>query len=780
MNYTDELNKIAEKISPLETIKEDIKAAIQTAGGTPGESFLGLANDIYNIGISDTKVFVTDNTTTIAETKGYAGLMKRAEYLANCRMYIKNAIIARGVAVPGSTKFSEYPDLIKSISGTSQLPILSLSSAIGTVTGNTIITVNTGKISNKNNYRYTISDSLPVLNTNASTWKYWNGKDEITVNNESSLCIAETDANNLIVQAGIVIAKSKLRELLYNDLFIEMDKGEKLFATKVSRVSDKLSSTNKHYYAIDYKESFYSDDPIDKSIFKEYTIGDDIPLNKYNQYSTITIVETSKDDLVQRYGYSFAKIRNYADELIVSSIEGDNDWYTSISVLPSITSGNSYYYKEGQNVFADEEEIDITDNKFIKWNGSDQIIFGNNINDIPTSITIIEVNNNNQVQKSGYCNIKVKIPELKEIIITSTATDEPYGSMVIVNPEKEDGNRYFYKETTDIYNYSYEETINLSEYNLWDSTSDLYIKNGTRIVLVEVNSRDQLIGIGYTSIKSNVPVIQNLYLTSEYGSTTGSCHITIESEKDSSSNFYVYLVGNHAAIRYDDNLSKFTRYDFSKDIVGIQDKQLITIAEVDNQYLAKKVGTVCIKARPLELFALVITSWKSIKGGCTNLYITPLLTKGNKYKYAFTDQIPELYDDLSDWKDYTENMDLPAISGDTVCIAECDSNNKALKAGTCIVDAKDPDPVLGSITVDSVQGSESGYTKITIEQPLSDGYIYVYKITSTLPEYGDDLSDWNNWDGKSEIEANNGSIICVCEATNDKTAYKGGLATVYS
>ena len=214
MNYTDELNKIAEKLSSLEIIKEDIKAAIQTAGGTPGESFLGLANDIYNIGISDAKVFVTDNTTDIAEIKGYAGLMQRAEYLANCRMYIKNAIIARGVAVPGSTKFSEYTDLIKSISGTSQLPILSLNSAIGTVTGNTIITVNTGKLSNKNNYRYTVSDSLPVLNTNASTWKYWNGKDEITVNNGSSLCIVETDANNLIVQAGIVIAKSKIRELL--------------------------------------------------------------------------------------------------------------------------------------------------------------------------------------------------------------------------------------------------------------------------------------------------------------------------------------------------------------------------------------------------------------------------------------------------------------------------------------------------------------------------------------------------------------------------------------
>ena len=44
------------------------------------------------------------------------------------------------------------------------------------------------------------------------------------------------------------------------------------------------------------------------------------------------------------------------------------------------------------------------------------------------------------------------------------------------------------------------------------------------------------------------------------------------------------------------------------------------------------------------------------------------------------------------------------------------------------VKAKDPDPVLGELTITSEAGTNDGCTKITVEPSLTEGYQYAYQF----------------------------------------------------
>lgn len=91
------------------------------------------------------------------------------------------------------------------------------------------------------------------------------------------------------------------------------------------------------------------------------------------------------------------------------------------------------------------------------------------------------------------------------------------------------------------------------------------------------------------------------------------------------------------------------------------------------------------------------------------------------------------------------------------------------------------DPVLGSLTVQSTAGTESGDTKITVTPPITPGNHYVYKTdtTVTLPtQYGEDVSDWTAWNGTDEIAAATGQEIGVVEASASSGAVSAGRTTV--
>lgn len=90
------------------------------------------------------------------------------------------------------------------------------------------------------------------------------------------------------------------------------------------------------------------------------------------------------------------------------------------------------------------------------------------------------------------------------------------------------------------------------------------------------------------------------------------------------------------------------------------------------------------------------------------------------------------------------------------------------------------DGTLASLTLASAAGTQTGYTAITVEGAVAESPSYRYKVTSKLPEYGADLSDWTAWDGTSEIQAEDSSTLAVCEVDERKLAIAGGTVFVTS
>lgn len=88
--------------------------------------------------------------------------------------------------------------------------------------------------------------------------------------------------------------------------------------------------------------------------------------------------------------------------------------------------------------------------------------------------------------------------------------------------------------------------------------------------------------------------------------------------------------------------------------------------------------------------------------------------------------------------------------------------------------------VLGSLTVVSAAGTNTGDTAITVTPDAAASDIYKYKVADdvTAVDYDDDLSTWTTWDGSADITAASGKKITVVECTSAGKARKVGSATV--
>lgn len=102
--------------------------------------------------------------------------------------------------------------------------------------------------------------------------------------------------------------------------------------------------------------------------------------------------------------------------------------------------------------------------------------------------------------------------------------------------------------------------------------------------------------------------------------------------------------------------------------------------------------------------------------------------------------------------------------------------------GIAVADV-DATPTLGTLTVNSAAGTESGTTKLTVtpekENPAN---VYKYKIGSAAETvvYGQNVKNWPLWDGESDITAANGQTITVVEADGTYQAQKSGSTTITS
>lgn len=94
------------------------------------------------------------------------------------------------------------------------------------------------------------------------------------------------------------------------------------------------------------------------------------------------------------------------------------------------------------------------------------------------------------------------------------------------------------------------------------------------------------------------------------------------------------------------------------------------------------------------------------------------------------------------------------------------------------------DESLGELTVTSIEGTNSGDTKITVVPVFSDGHSYRYKtgVAPTMPVYNQDCSTstWTTWDGTADITAANGQKIIIAEVDADFKCKAAGQADIVS
>lgn len=87
---------------------------------------------------------------------------------------------------------------------------------------------------------------------------------------------------------------------------------------------------------------------------------------------------------------------------------------------------------------------------------------------------------------------------------------------------------------------------------------------------------------------------------------------------------------------------------------------------------------------------------------------------------------------------------------------------------------------LGKLTVQSAAGNTAGATKLTVTPALTSGNSYKYKVSDEEigVEAGQNVRVWKSWDGKSDIEAENGKHITIAECGKNYEIEKAGSATV--
>lgn len=98
--------------------------------------------------------------------------------------------------------------------------------------------------------------------------------------------------------------------------------------------------------------------------------------------------------------------------------------------------------------------------------------------------------------------------------------------------------------------------------------------------------------------------------------------------------------------------------------------------------------------------------------------------------------------------------------------------------------ADDSVAVAAALAVYSVEGADSGKTRLAVTPAATASQSYKYKVAAspTMPALGDVLTTgWTSWDGAADVTATNGyKIIVVIVTTSTNACVRAGMAVVKS
>ena len=768
--YLNELIKVySAQIDRIKVIKDSIEEVLISKGiDISDKTFLGLANSIYNINNEEELSFIDKKYDIIPGEVGEEGLNNKIDLLEYVKLSLFNVLRAKGVEIEDNTPLDEYDIYIDSVSSSDRILPLSFTSSATLDYGQTEIIIE-DKLDNYN-YYYNLSGKIPVY---GKVYSSQYGFNEIPENNIVEvdkygtlfISVIEVDENNLVTRAGCIhcVQKQYITATNISDK-INMIPGDEEFECNI----DRATITGDLYYKEYLGDVVFQDDPFNSDGY--ILLSEDSVYFESNKKLFFVLVE---DGRVKGYAIKETIIRTSAYELESYSFSGSEKGYTNIEVDNILAEGNKYLIIKESIIPLYLEYIDPT--KCIEWDGVSEIELPHGI-----IITILEVDEKDRIKK--YSNLKINsnvqfVPTLNGV--TSCGSGEDDYTIIKIDPIKEES-KYYYIESMDYEVPPVNTEIN-SNYIEFIPGEAINIKNKTRVLIVEVIDFI-IVSAVFHSVNSTIPSIDYIKINTVIGSVAGYTKVNSEYELKEDEEFF-YAKGT-IATAYDYDTQGFNHFDINKELFGFKDFDIITVIVaklIDGDYKVRKVGYTTVYVKPIELLPLSIASRRGTIGEHSIITISPKLTKGNKYKYFFTKDIPGLYDDVSSWYDWDGISEIKAENDITICVAECTSENLVLKVGTTIVRAKDPDPVLGVLIVTSEAGINDGCTKITVEPPLEDGYQYAYKIgLYDLPDYHTSAIDWSAWNGKAEIEAISDTSICIAECTTDGYIVKAGITRVNS
>ena len=654
-----------------------------------------------------------------------------------------------------------------------------LSAEDGSADGKFVITINE-ELEEGNSYFYKFTDKYPQPGEDVSDWDVWDGSEEFTAENGTSICIVEADEEGKAVKAGMVVVVDETDDL--DTLTVTSVAGTKVGFTKIT-VSPEIGEGNSYHY----KET----DAVPEvgSSILEWTAWNGTDELEIATGTSICVVEADAEGNAVAAGITTVTAKEEEvpepelGTLTLHSEEGTEVGYTKITVTEAKQEEtNQYFYKEDGTI----PDVGGSVLEWTAWNGTDEIQATNG-----ATLAVVEATAEGNAVAGGTVTVVAKQEEVEpepELILLNVSSAEGTNvgfTVITVNDNTLEGdNKYVYSATETLPTYNQD----LSTWTAWNGTDEIEAATGTKICVAEVTSANLAVKAGVVTVTAKEeeiePQLGSLTVTCAEGQQVGYTKITVEPTLTVGNKYYTKENGELPSTWHQDMTSgDWTEWN-GTDEVQATDATPITVVETTAEGLAEKAGTgtTDVKQEPEpELGTLTLSAQDGTLMYSTKITVTEAkVEETDQYFYKAQEEKPVYGESVLEWTSWDGTSDIVVDHGTTLCIVEATQEGTAVAAGTVVADCRQNLSVVSEPSDTTV-----GNTKITIFPEKTGDNVYFWKLAEqeqqiTVPNRGESVADWTSWDGSEELALSNGSTVMFAEASAEGVVYAAGYATIQS
>lgn len=785
MSYGEVFSSINDKLENLSNIIDEIKSALYDIYvDTEEDEFMAVINNLYNKGSEeDPKDFLGANFKAFPTSTGLIGINEKIEYYGELKLAIFNTLRALGVDIANDAGFSNYASLIRSfeVPENKYLPVSDvITEGVTTTTTRLLLAAEEGYSYLYLNTKYIpkYGDSYEDL-LDAGFVRFY-GDEEVYVDRNNRYLVIikakgetteevidvdgeeETIYNTIYTPVGATYLKAELRDPEPVESVEIQSEPSTTVANAISISYDNIFIADYYVYYKKYENDVFLEGDIVEhpELLDRWDKSSDIVVSSNDE---LIFIFTDTEFNVLATGRVIPTPSHLANELDAYCSAGSEFLKTVINFNQPLGINNLYVYKFDKH--APLYDVELTN--YTRYNVGDQIsaLSGQ-------YLTVFEIDVYAKVKKFKVLQAVINSPALDTITVESTEGTKFNETILTLSRGKlNPTNKFFIMPATNSNYPVYGQSIPVEAVE-WNGTDSVFYKNGTRIMVIETSSANIIVAVGLATVSSLLPYLETLKLTSVKGTAPGYTLVYVNDNTLGVGNSYYYKHGNIPAV-YDMSVDTTWTAWYGEELYGFKDKEEITIIEASSDRLCKKIGVGTVTIKGLELIVFTMYSRKAPEYFYTTIAVNNVKASENHYVYKFQNELPTIYEDVSDWTAWNGIDNIYCKDETTLCVVEAGPDNKALKAG--LVDVRYEIKIdLGVLTVTASCGEPGVSTILSIEEEKSEGYIYLYKLTADLPEYHQNLEDWDEWDGEEPIVCNNADYIVVAECTIDKYAVKAG------